>query len=133
MTNPVRKFSTGGGLFNILDANVKYPVPQVGDGATLLHYSDREPATVISVAKVGKSTIVTVQDDKATRIDKNGISESQTYTFERDPSGSMHMFRLRKDGMWVHVYRDEETGRLRQNNGVNIRFGNRDKYYDPCF
>jgi|SRR5271157_3819351 len=73
-------------------------LPKVGDGATIQYWSDRHAATVIQVTQNGKRIVV--QEDKSTRTDTNGMSESQTYTFESDPQGSTHIATLRKDGRY---------------------------------
>jgi hypothetical protein len=98
--------------------------PKNGDGATICYVSDRYAATVVAVTKNGK--LVVVQDDRCVRTDRNGISESQTYEFERDPHGTFRIFTLRKNGRW---YEDgEEMGR-----GCTLHIGKRDAYQDPCF
>lgn len=50
-------------------------LPKVGDAATVCLYSDRHAGTVIEVDEK-KQTFV-VQRDKATRADKNGMSDAQ--------------------------------------------------------
>jgi len=78
--------------------------PYVGQPATVCYWSDREPATVIAVSPSGYK--VTVQIDKATRIDSNGMSDAQTYEYERDPNGSVMSFHRNKRGN----YRRSGTG-----------------------
>lgn len=56
------------------------PQPEVGMGATLLHWSDRSPATIIKVFTIGKLLAIEVQDDKYKRIDKNGMSGIRIHT-----------------------------------------------------
>lgn len=90
--------------------------PRVGEGATLLFYSDREAGTVIKVLTPRK---VVVQIDIATRTDKNGMSETQEYTYTPNPLGKQHVFTLRKSGRWI-----ESKGT------TGVRFGERDAYYD---
>lgn len=55
--------------------------PEVGKGATILHWTDREAWEVIKVSKSGKE--VTIQKYDAERIDKNGMSEVQDYKYEK--------------------------------------------------
>ena len=98
--------------------------PEVGQGATLLLWSDRKPATVVAVSRSGLK--VTVQEDRATRTDENGMSESQSYTYERDPEGWTYTFTLRKNGSWV-----EEGSKMRS--GTRLALGRREKYYDFSF
>lgn len=60
-----------------------FPTMKVGDGMTELLYSDRHAHTVVEVLNDGK--VLKVQRDHAKRIDKNGMSESQTYSYEPRP------------------------------------------------
>ncbi len=61
---------------------------EVGMGATIIHYSDRTPCTVIRVSETGKTCWI--QEDTYTRADTNGMSESQTYTYAANPAGAVH-------------------------------------------
>ena len=106
-----------GSLVNHL-MSIGSPIPEVGMAATILSWSDRDAGTVIEVSKSGKT--VKVQADKATRIDKNGVSEDQEYEYERDPKGIVETFRLTKRG-W-----NSKSGR-------RVAFGYRRKFYDYCF
>jgi hypothetical protein len=108
-----------GSLTNRVMEYVSQPTPQVGDGATITSYSDRSAATVVKVLTANK---VVVQLDKATRIDSNGMSESQEYIYEPNPSGNLIIFTRRKNGRW-----------LEQKGSQGIRFGERDHYYDFSF
>ena len=77
----------------------------VGDGVTLRYYSDREAYTVIKRT----ASMLVVQRDKAT-LDPNFKPEwiaggfaghctnqnEQTYTYERDPNGSIKKIRFSK-------------------------------------
>lgn len=104
------------------------PVTEVGIGATILHWSDRTPATVI--AWDGK--ILTVQEDDATRTDANGMSECQDYEYTANPHGIKSYFRKDRSGAWVEVRRNPNTGRWIKC-GHWLRIGERDKYYDFSF
>lgn len=104
-----------GSLVNTLMASTG--TPKVGDGATVLMWTDREPATVIAVSPSGKT--VTVQMDRYRRTDANGMSEVQSYAYERNPAGEVLTFRLGKRG-W--------RGR-----GGGVAFGHREKYHDYSF
>jgi hypothetical protein len=89
-------------------------------GATIHIGSDSHPATVIQVTNNGKNVVV--QEDIATRTDSNGMSESQSYTYEPDPQGTIYTASLRKDG------------RYRITGGkMPISIGFRRKYYDYSF
>ncbi len=72
--------------------------PEVGMGCTIGIGSDSYAATVISISPSGHQ--LTVQHDKATRTDNNGMSGSQVYEYERDPNGSTMKFTLRKNGRY---------------------------------
>lgn len=92
---------------------------KVGDGVTIHLYSDSHAATVIK--RTAKS--ITVQQDKAIRIDHNGVSEDQTYTFERDEKGWVSTYR------WSDVY-----GAFRSSGDQSIGITNgRYEYYDYSF
>jgi hypothetical protein len=93
--------------------------PKVGDGATLLHYSDRTAATVTRVSASGKTAWV--REDKAIRTDTNGMSEEQSYRFEPDPSAPEQRVVRLKNGSWKVA------------NGPRVRFGVRSKYHDFSF
>lgn len=107
-----------GSLTNHMLSRVASPTPKVGDGATLLHWTDREPATVIAVSASGKT--ITLREDKATRIDANGMSECQTYDYARDPDGATHTARLTKYGWKIP-------------RGSRVLIGRREKYRDFSF
>lgn len=87
--------------------------PEVGMGCTILGWTDRHAATIVKVTK----TQVHVQRDIATRIDKNGMSESQTYSCAADPTADVEVFRVTKKG-------------LRNNRGNGLSIGKREEYYD---
>lgn len=91
---------SAGSLHNLLAdrANVDSPF-QVGDGATLVYWTDRQACTVISVSKSGKSMVI--QNDTATRSDSNGMSDAQSYEYAPNPNGSTHSVRLTKRGWRV--------------------------------
>ena len=95
-------------------------IPTVGMGATIHVGSDSYPATVIQVTRNGKRVVI--QEDIATRIDNNGMSESQDYTYEPNPKGEIHIVTLRKDGRY------RETGGT-----TPVSIGFRRKYYDFSF
>jgi len=111
--------------------------PAVGDGATIHHYSDSTPQTVIAVSANGKT--ITLQRDKATLL--NGFNSGepdaltftpggffghtegvQRYSYERDLDGPTTKATLRKDGTW-RVSRSTER----------VTIGARHKYYDYNF
>lgn len=110
-----------GSLTNLIYTEGKTTiVPEVGMGATLVMWTDRHAYTIIEVSKSGKS--FKMQRDKATRIDKNGMSDSQEYSFERDPNGSIDKVTLRRDGKWKV-----------EKQGTTVIPNTRDEYYDYSF
>lgn len=71
---------------------------KVGDGATVVHWTDRTACTVVEVSKTGHRVVV--QEDKATRTDSNGMSDAQSYEFSRNENGSTYEATRRKDGSY---------------------------------
>lgn len=114
-------------------AVIGQPEPELGMGATLLAWTDRHPATVTDTFLVGKTRYVTVQDDDAKRLDRNGMSEAQEYEYTPNPKGRLTTFRRNKDGMWEEVEWNAGTNRWRKRGGYGLRLGERRKYYDFSF
>lgn len=110
-----------GSLQNLQYGNMDSPTPEVGMGATYIGYTDRHAYTVIEV--VNPKCIV-VQQDTARRTDKNGMSDSQSWEFERNPNGRRVTLTLRKNGDW------RETG---TRSGGTFLIGERMEYYDYSF
>src|SRR5262245_61336381 len=86
---------------------------KVGMGATILCWTDRHAATIVKVTK----TQIHVRQDRATRTDKNGMSEVQSYSYESDEAAGVEVFRLTKKG-W------------RNNKGNGLIVGDRCEYHD---
>lgn len=95
-------------------------IPEVGMGVTIQYGSDSEPATIIQVSQSGKRIVL--QKDSYTRTDNNGMSESQTYDYQPDPQGTIHIATLRKDGRYRLI-----------RSKVTVSVGNRRRYYDFSF
>lgn len=108
-----------GSLFNRLMENSKPVTPEVGMGATLLMYSDRHAATV---TKVFSPTTIVIQEDNASRTDKNGMSESQEYAYTPNTGAEEVFVTLRKDGRW----------KVKKSQTV-VMLGERDAYHDYSF
>lgn len=123
-----------GSLTNYMYGNSKSADPEVGMGATMLSWSDRHGATIVEVFTRRGSRYVAVQQDKATRIDNNGMSEDQEYAYEPNPNGYKHYFK-EKNGRWIGVGPDPVTGKgLREGNGSGyLAIGYRREYYDFSF
>ena len=124
---------TGSLINNIMSRSViGEPLPEIGMGATMLSWTDRNPATIVSVFTKGKTQYIGVNEDDATRTDGNGYSESQTYEFKFNPNVFMNYFRKTAKGTWEGCYINQETGRFVKGNG-SITIGQRGKYWDPSF
>jgi len=106
---------------------------EVGAPATVSGWSDKHPATVVDIFKKGKTTYVTVQQDSATRIDNNGMSDNQEYTYERNTQGSKYTFKVKSDGDLVNVAYNPETKRFREIGGKYLTIGVRRKFHDYSF
>lgn len=109
---------TTGSLVNLIYTEATPKIPTVGMGATMCGWTDRHAATIIKVTP--KS--VTVQRDNATRVDPNGMSETQGYTYTRNPQGETEVYRLNKKGQY------RGTG-----GHGGVIFGIREEYYDFSF
>lgn len=92
-------------------------MPKVGDGATIYHYSDRSPATIIRVTSSGKT--VFLQEDNYKRADNKGMSESQAYLYTQNRKGRKYACTLRADGKY-RVSKSNER----------VIIGVRERYYD---
>jgi hypothetical protein len=113
---------TTGSMMNHLMGNSTPATPEVGMGATQLCGSDRHAYTVIEVLSPKK---IRVQADKATRTDKNGMSEQQKYTFAPNPEGSVVTLTLRKNGCWIAQGESIK--------GIRYALGYRSEYHDYSF
>ena len=112
--------STNNVISNVM-ADSKQPEPKVGDGATILFWTDRIAGTIIEASP----TRIVVQEDHA---EKNftGMTDSQSYTYSPDPNGATYVFTLRKNGRWVRAGDDLHRGQ-------RVSIGHRSKYYDYSF
>jgi hypothetical protein len=113
-----------GSMINLLMGNHQSALPEMGTGATVLGWTDRHAATVIAVSKNGMQ--ITVQQDTATRTDDNGMSESQSYSYEPNPNGFKSRYSLRSNGQWVRVGSSTK-------NGARLCLGIRREYHDYSF
>lgn len=94
-------------------------VPQIGDGVTRYFYTDRASYTVIAVVTPNK---IMVRRDKCVRTDDNGMSDSQQYRYEQDPSGEVLTITRRKGDKW-----------MAKEKGSYFRVGLRGAYHDYSF
>jgi hypothetical protein len=113
---------TGSLVNNLMNKTI--PVtPEIGMGATRLGWSDRNAFTVIDILSPKE---IRVQRDRANRIDNNGMSDCQTWEFQRDPEGSIYHLTLRSNGSWA------QKGLGRKNSDGWV-VGMRDEYFDFSF
>ena len=115
-----------GSLINHLLSGADNPRPEVGIGATILKWTDREAGTVTEVIKnkAGKAVEVVVQEDEA-EPEFKGMTDSQSYTYKLDPNGRKSRFTLRRNGAWV--------AKGDSIKGTQVAFGYRRKYHDFSF
>lgn len=107
----------GSGTNQIMD-RIAPQKPEVGMGCTILHWSDRSPATIVRVSPSSKTFEFTY--DEYRRTDDNGMSDWQTYEYTPRPDGVRYTARLTKSGQFKYA-------------GQTILVGEREKYFDPTF
>lgn len=113
---------------------IDQPEPTVGMGGTVCGWTDRYATTIIEVFTVGKYLYLKAQTDNAKRVDNNGMSDCQDYSYSPNPQGSVYTFKREMDGRWSEVYKSEKTGRWKKyNGGKGFRLGARDSYHDYSF
>lgn len=95
---------------------------KVNEGATLCHWSDRHAGTVVEVSADGKT--LKWQRDYATRSDNNGMSDSQSWAYTKNPETAVKTFTKRKNGYFY------ERG---QKMGTSYLVEGRCEYYDFSF
>jgi len=123
-----------GSLVNHLHSRmvIGQPEPTVGMGATLLSWSDRNPATIIEVFSIRTTKFIVVQADKYKRIDQNGLNEIQKYEYSANPEGAKYTYRIGRDGKWEEVYLNDNK-RWVKCGSQGLRIGERQRYYDFSF
>lgn len=89
--------------------------PAVGDGATVILWTDRYAGTIIKITPCQ----IHVQRDIPTRVGKVDMSESQDYTYTASPQGQVYVFRKTKRGYQCGTF--------------GLAIGVRDEYYDYGF
>lgn len=88
-----------GSLHNLIaDGSDDAATPEVGMGATVVMWTDRHAATIVEVSRTAHKVVV--QYDRATRTDKYGMSDAQSYEYEADPNGRTETYSRRKDGSY---------------------------------
>lgn len=111
--------SFGNIINRVMESNIAAGKPMVGMGATILMWSDRKAATVIRVSASGKT--IWLKEDTAIRVDRNGMSDAQSYRFEPNPNGIEYRASLRKNGRW------------KTTSGSGVSLGHRSAYHDFSF
>ena len=102
--------------------------PIVGAGATVLRWSDRKAYEVVEVSKDGKKCVIQRYNAKCTR--SNG--EDQDWDLTELTEQKMDLAYRYK--AWHVVTEYTENGKLKKDySKINIRFGYKEEYYDPCF
>ncbi len=89
-----------GSFFNYLMGNNK-TIPKVGEGATILHWTDRSAYEVMFVSENGRT--VEIQRYDSERTDNLGMSDSQSYKYEKF-TGEIQTI-VWKWGSWKQVNR----------------------------
>ena len=102
---------------------------KIGDGATILMYSDRRAATIVHIYPSGKT--ITIQEDNAELLNRDELKENpggfsaniqggQKYKYSPDPEGQIRIAKKHKDGKWY-------------SQGLEIKIGERQHFYDFNF
>lgn len=116
-----------GSFFNhVMSNNTATPDPE--KGATELHWTDRTAYFVNWVSADKKSCII--EQAKAVRIDGLGMSDSQSYQYERDNNPEMKL--VFKWGSWKVQHIDKHSQKKTYAK-INIAFGYMQEYYDFSF
>lgn len=123
-----------GSLMNHLASRgtIGQPEPEIGMGATLLRWTDRQAGTIVSVERAKGVTIIGVQHDDAKLTSGTIFSESQTYDYTPNKEGRIEYFRF-KDQKWESISRNPETGRWNKTGTSGVQIGVRHHYRDPSF
>jgi len=109
--------------------------PEIGMGATIVYWSDRQACTIVDVSKNGRT--VTVTEDTATLTNSDElkchaggfaahVSGTQKYSYKSNPDGPTKQYSLRKNGRWIRVGQSMRSG-------TNLSVGHRSQYYDYNF
>lgn len=118
--------SETGSVMNHLMSRDGNRLPVVGEGATELMWTDRHAYFVNSVSEDQKRCVI--EKAKPIRTDDNGMSEAQSYRFERTGYETELRF---KWGKWR--YRGKDAWNNNKWYPINIQFGYMDEYYDFSF
>lgn len=128
--NTMKLGTETGSLFNHLMSNNE-AAPVAGQGATVLHWSDRHAYFVDWVSEDGKECMI--ERVIAKRTDEGGMSDAQEWSYHRnpDPNRLRIMIRYRYGAWWT--YSQDAEGKKHYINKLNIIFGVIREYYDFSF
>ena len=102
--------------------------PEVGKGATILRWTDRQAYEVVNVSKDGKEVLL--QRYSPRRIDDRGMTDAQDYIYDTLIESYLTL-RLRY-GKW-YVKHDGNNGERPTYDKIHVIFGERVEYYDYSF
>ncbi|MGL5691048.1 MAG: hypothetical protein ACRDD8_09530 [Bacteroidales bacterium] len=115
-----------GSLVNHLMSHVK-STPKVGEGATMLQWSDRTPYKVLGVSENGKEVKLCRM---ATKI-ISGSTQSEEQEYEYSETNDIVTIVYRYKNWYVKSY--DFLNEKMSYNKINIVFGKMEKYNDPTF
>ena len=123
----MRLYSETGSLMNHMMSNSSRQ-PKVGEGATVLGWTDRKAYEVISVSKDGKEVVL--QRYSPRRADDRGMTDAQEYIYDTLIESYLTLrFRY---GRWYEKYEGEE-GEKPFYCKAHVIFGEKMEYYDYSF
>lgn len=116
---------------------INQPKPTVNDGATVLLWSDRHAATIISVEdRPHGGWRIVVQEDTATVVKGSTFDGSAEYEYSANPDGVKRTYEFfPKEGRWRQL-RTGDNGRfykIPRGDGDGLTIGQRREYRDPTF
>ena len=123
----MRLYSETGSLMNHMMSSSSRQ-PKVGEGATILGWTDRKAYEVISVSKDGKEVVL--QRYSPRRADDRGMTDAQEYIYDTLIESYLTLrFRY---GRWYEKYEGEE-GEKPFYCKAHVIFGEKMEYYDYSF
>ena len=123
----MRLYSETGSLMNHMMSSSSRR-PKVGEGATILGWTDRKAYEVISVSKDGKEVVL--QRYSPRRADDRGMTDAQEYIYDTLIESYLTLrFRY---GRWYEKYEGEE-GEKPFYCKAHVIFGEKMEYYDYSF
>ena len=123
----MRLYSETGSLMNHMMSNSSRQ-PKVGEGATILGWTDRKAYEVISVSNDGKEVVL--QRYSPRRADDRGMTDAQEYIYDTLIESYLTLrFRY---GRWYEKYEGEE-GEKPFYCRAHVIFGEKMEYYDYSF